>query len=228
MSQESVLTPVQIFNLLMAEQKKHSDGNLWGVVKGTAIVYRESRGNPKARRDASQNSAGGNDRGLWQWNDKWNPEISDTDAYDPVKATEWAYKKSNGFTDFGPWKGASITPDTLRIAVKAAVDAGYSAAGLFKITEPIPVSASDPVKGGTIGDTPWYEDVGVAVADGVASVKDKLFGWAEALGTLLSALIDPSWWKRIGVGVLGVAVVIGALVLMFGQSVNDAVNPLEG
>lgn len=42
-----------------------------------------------------------------------------------------------------------------------------------------------------------------------------LLGWAEALGKILNWLIDPNNWKRIGLGVLGAAILYMAVRAMF-------------
>jgi hypothetical protein len=44
----------------------------------------ESNLDPNAK---NINNDGTIDRGLYQWNDFWHPEVSDDDAYDPEKAT---------------------------------------------------------------------------------------------------------------------------------------------
>lgn len=54
------------------------------------------------------------------------------------------------------------------------------------------------------------------------AVPEPLFGlslagvldWAKALGRLLSKLIDPAFWKRIGVGAIGLLLIVAALVLI--------------
>jgi hypothetical protein len=48
------------------------------------VALCESGLDPKARH---LNKDGSIDRGLYQWNDYWHPEVSDADAYDPEKAT---------------------------------------------------------------------------------------------------------------------------------------------
>jgi len=48
------------------------------------VALCESNLDPKARRI---NRNGTIDRGLYQWNDFWHPEVSDEEAYDPEKAT---------------------------------------------------------------------------------------------------------------------------------------------
>jgi malate synthase len=42
------------------------------------------------------------DRGLFQINDKWHQDLSDSDAYDPVKNAAYAFKMSSGRW-FTPW-----------------------------------------------------------------------------------------------------------------------------
>jgi hypothetical protein len=48
------------------------------------VALCESGLDPKAKH---LNPDGTIDRGLYQWNDYWHPEVSDADAYDPEKAT---------------------------------------------------------------------------------------------------------------------------------------------
>jgi hypothetical protein len=43
------------------------------------------------------------DRGLWQINDHWHPEITDDEAFDPIASTAAALSISKGGTDFSPW-----------------------------------------------------------------------------------------------------------------------------
>src|SRR4051812_45562916 len=66
-----------------------------------SICIAEGNGYVQARH---VNSDGSIDRGIWQINDKAHPDISDADAYDPVKATAWARKlyETRGNT-FNAW-----------------------------------------------------------------------------------------------------------------------------
>jgi hypothetical protein len=43
------------------------------------------------------------DRGLWQWNSYWHPDITDEMADDPVKSTEITAWKSQGGTHWSLW-----------------------------------------------------------------------------------------------------------------------------
>lgn len=219
---DGTLTPTEIFNLLMAESKANGNGSVLGVITGTAIVYRESGGKIRAFRDKTKNPAGGNDRGIWQFNDKYHPDVTDAIAYDPVAATKAAYAKSGGFTHFKPWDGAKVTGAQLSVATKAAKDAGYkvfdtgvgAGVGSYDVTDL-------PIIGGAIDDA-----IGIATggANAVFGAGGKLLGWTEALGRLLSNLLSGDWWKRIGIAVLGIAVLVIGFVLMFKQQVTSAVT----
>jgi hypothetical protein len=48
------------------------------------VALCESGLDPKAK---NVNKDGTTDRGLYQWNDFWHPQVSDEEAYDPEKAT---------------------------------------------------------------------------------------------------------------------------------------------
>ena len=43
------------------------------------------------------------DRGLWQINDRFHPNCTDEEAYNPYKASKYAYQLSLGGEDFTPW-----------------------------------------------------------------------------------------------------------------------------
>lgn len=66
----------------------------------TAVALAESGGDPNA---TNVNTDGSRDRGLYQINDKYHPEVSDTCAYDPVCSAKAAYSISNRGTSFSPW-----------------------------------------------------------------------------------------------------------------------------
>lgn len=59
----------------------------------------ESGLNPAAK---NTNANGSIDRGLFQWNNKWHPEITDEIAYDAEKAT-WAFCKAVNKGFIGWW-----------------------------------------------------------------------------------------------------------------------------
>ncbi len=73
-----------------------------GLLEGLAITRHESQGwNPRA---VNVNAGGqSTDRGLWQFNDKYHPEVSIRDAFDPYKASIHAFRVSKGGTDYRHW-----------------------------------------------------------------------------------------------------------------------------
>lgn len=67
---------------------------------GIAVVCAESG----RRTDAVYvNTDGSRDRGLWQINDRWHPEVTDEMAFDAKIATREALRISQGGTDYSPW-----------------------------------------------------------------------------------------------------------------------------
>jgi hypothetical protein len=66
-----------------------------------AIAMAESSGDPRAvgvnRKPRSR------DRGLFQINDRWHPEVSDSCAFDPRCNAEAAYEISNGGRNWRQW-----------------------------------------------------------------------------------------------------------------------------
>lgn len=67
-----------------------------------AVISAESGRDPAAT-NAAGNTPPSVDRGLWQINDYWHPEVTDAQAFDPVLATKEALRISNGGTSFAPW-----------------------------------------------------------------------------------------------------------------------------
>ena len=96
--------------------RAHTDATAPDQVIGAAIVQAESAGNPVARLDnKAQNPPGkGVDRGLWQINSFWHPEVSDPEADDPVASTKhaWRIKKARGWSEWSTFKGK--TPPYLK------------------------------------------------------------------------------------------------------------------
>lgn len=164
------------------------------TIQATAIMLAESgggtHGDTLAFRPAAQNPRGGNDRGIWQINSKAHPDVSDQAAFDPVVATQIAYQLSNGFSSWGPWRGSKGL-DPNGVAMKTAAAAYATRLG----------RAHD--------DTPVLSQLD-ANADGIPDALQKALGWADALGQFLSVLISAEFWKRVGLGAAGVALVLFA------------------
>lgn len=194
----SVYNPLEVYRIIKAENDKR--GGKGDVITATAIVLRESGGNATAYRDASQNRLGGNDRGWWQFNSKAHPDVSDIVAYDPIKSTAVAYDKSKGFTDWTPW----YQNGALRFDGKQAEQAVTNA------------KAAGAMDGMT--DSFNWSDVPDIARDALDSVTP---GWMDSLAAILSNVLDPDFWKRVGLVVLGALIIIAGLMLFFGVSPTD-------
>jgi hypothetical protein len=67
-----------------------------------AVALAESGGDPAAV-GTNSDQWRSRDRGLWQINDHWHPEVSDACAFDATCNARAAYVISNGWTDFHEW-----------------------------------------------------------------------------------------------------------------------------
>jgi len=70
------------------------------LVTAVAVALAESRCNPDA---TGTNTDGSRDRGLWQINSRWHPEVSDACAYDAQCNANEAYRISSQGTSWTPW-----------------------------------------------------------------------------------------------------------------------------
>lgn len=85
--------------LLQLAQQAGSGGD---PSTAAAVALAESGGDPSAV-GRNDDQWGSRDRGLWQINDHWHPEVSDGCAFDPGCSARAAYTISSGWTDFSPW-----------------------------------------------------------------------------------------------------------------------------
>ena len=115
-------------------------------VTATAVALAESGGDPAAL-NQNQDQWSSRDRGLWQINDHWHPEVSDACAFDPTCNAQAAYAISAGWTDFSPW--ASFRSGAYRAFLQQASTASQ---------QPAPQGRSlygQGVVGGMLS-SPWF------------------------------------------------------------------------
>ena len=62
-----------------------------------------------------------------------------------------------------------------------------------------------------------------AATGAVEDIKDGLVPWADGLGKVLSVLGSAEWWRRIGVGALGVVLVVAMIALYNKDAVTRGV-----
>jgi len=139
----------------------------------------------------------GYDRGLWQFNSVfYGPTskpwaVTDMAAYEPGTATEIAYRVSRGFTAFSPWSkshGADHKhPKYLEVA-----------------------AVWESMTGRAVEEIPF---TGINVST-VSNVFGPLLSWTEGLGKLLSTLVSPQFWIRVGTALAGVVLLVLAVVYL--------------
>lgn len=192
----------------------------WGrVVQAAAIMYAESGGVTNARcynidgpdgkpTCSNRPPAGprGVDRGLCQWNSVAWPMINDAAADNPIVAATLLFYVSNGYSTWQPWngsKGLDQNSDKFKTVLKAAEDmAGHALdKGVFGIP----------------GEVGLYNGIQTGI-DALGGVVD----WAASLGKLLASLVSGAFWRRVGLGAAGLALVVVALVLLSGVTTSVA------
>jgi murein DD-endopeptidase MepM/ murein hydrolase activator NlpD len=73
------------------------------AVTAVAIATAESGLDTSARSAPNKDAWGSIDRGLYQINSHWHSEVSDAQAYDPLMASQAAYRISQSGQNFTPW-----------------------------------------------------------------------------------------------------------------------------
>jgi uncharacterized membrane protein len=206
------------------------------LINASCVIFAESGGVTNARCYNVDGPSGptcsptgpagprGIDRGLWQWNSRAWPTITDTAADDPVSATILAFLVSDGFSQWAPWsksKGlvAGSTPRNTMVAAWKAAKPNDSANAeeMWGIPAAVAMVALNSATQGHGGAT--VDAVGTAAGaavDAAQSAWGTLTDWTSALGKLLSTLISTSFWVRVGMALLGLGLIGIALALASG------------
>jgi peptidoglycan hydrolase-like protein with peptidoglycan-binding domain len=98
------------------------------AVIAVAVALAESQGKNDATNTAG-NHPPSEDRGLWQINNYWHPEVSDAQAFDPASAAAAAYRISGQGMDWNAW--TTYTSGTFRLYLQRAHAAVVAAVGAF-------------------------------------------------------------------------------------------------
>lgn len=223
-----ILLPVDVYRLVDQTYRKNKGEPVpypAGIV-ATFVALKESGGNTSVI--SEPNDDGSVDVGLWQWNSKAWPQITRAMALDPVVSTQLVYEVTEGFnaTKWGPWMGDNDTIGEL-------IDWSSNNQNRFKqaIQAAIQIGAFPNATDARINDifeqfgTALHEDDGSdgislpgvvtpvsAAVDLLGNPLETLTEWTEGLKQFFSVILNPTFWKRIGIGVLGVGVLITALV----------------
>lgn len=208
-----------------------------------AIAWGESRGVSNAFRPASMNPGGGNDHGIVQWNDRAHPDLDLREAYDPIYAVlrMARHVDANGGQDglkgFGAWNvGPNHYNKTDGPRTFSAGDMSAARSAVASERDP-----SNKLKAAGLssygGDATPGQIAGAVVeaipgGDTAAGVLDTVtapYQAAAAVATRLgSVILDPTWWRRIGIGALGVALVVAAIMLTTRTTITQAAGTVAG
>lgn len=158
-------------------------------IRAVAIMLAESGGIPNAYNTNVGGSApGSHDRGLPQWNDQSFSWITDIEAFAPPESVSLMYYVSKHFTDWSPWHGSR--------GLDNGSDPYKTAAAADKARTGIAVPTDDPV-------------TGAAVSVATFSASDL---W-PLLVKIAGVLTSGAFWRRFGVGALGVLLIVVAVVM---------------
>lgn len=177
-----------------------------GLVRAVAVALAESGGNPQAvnQNTDRQRSI---DRGLWQINSYWHPEVSVAEAFNPAANAKHAYRISSGGTNWSQWathKNGAADAQMARATMAARQATGGQAGLNIQPTFGIPgfdlPGWANPFDGDTIP--------GVDVPD-LAGVAEALTGIGKAVAGIASLAVKASVWLSNWRNWLRVAQVVG-------------------
>lgn len=182
-----------------------------GLADAIAVALAESGGNPKAVH-VNADKYRSRDRGLWQINDHWHPEVSDAAAFDPARCAAAAFRISGGgrsWSAWSTWKSGAAQAQLSRARMAANQSAGAPIAQNVGLNLPNPI---DPLLGG-LGLLDLLGGKG-GVTGGIGSTLD-----AAKAGVLLAVkaggwLADSHNWGRVAMVVGGTAGVLIALEMI--------------
>lgn len=207
------------------------------LVNAVAVALAESGGRTDAV-GVNSDRWHSRDRGLWQINSHWHPEVSDAEAFNPASAARAAYRISSGGGSWSPW---ATWP------VSANVQRGRATAGVAKYLQSrgLSGSASAGAAGSGSGSTTAAGDEFTAldalslpgdVVGAVLKVSNPLEAAKQAVFLMAKAgmwMADPHNWLRVVmVTGGGVAVLAGIGMLAksgaAGQAAQGAANAATG
>lgn len=193
------LTPKQI--AVWAQQAGFSGNDLTIAV---AVALAESGGRVDA---TNNNSDGSTDYGVWQINSIHTAEFQKYPQWWSVENADMAHDiwaaAGNKWT---PWTTYTSGVYNIHMAQASAATAGIDTGGF----------------GG--GGPDQTKDV--TTIAGLDAIAQTFSGFATALAAVTAWISEPSNWERVGLVIIGGALVIGSLVVIAGDTASDVVKKL--
>lgn len=173
------------------------------LVTAVAVALAESNG----RIDATNTNANGStDYGVWQINSVHADEFTKYPQW-------WSVENADMAHDIWAAAGNSWSP-------WSTYTSGKYTSFLLQATSAAKNPDTSNVVGGP-GDTK-----NVNIIPGVDSIAQSLSGFTTALAAIASWISDPQSWERVGMVLVGGALVVGALIMVSGKSVGDVAKKL--
>lgn len=219
----ATLTPAQIAGHAAAAGFT-GEGLRWAV----AVALAESGGNTTARHVNGSGRTASVDRGLWQINTRWHPEVTDAQAYDPAGAAKAAYAISKAGRDWHEWStytngAAAAQLARATAAASSPATAGATNVGLLDDTIQVPGLGALPRS--------WFES-GAAAAGDTKNVLDGLGRVAAIIGSVVAKaakwVSDSHNWLRVLFVVAGSAATLAGLAMLANSGVGGPVGAAAG
>lgn len=165
------------------------------VAVAVAVALAETGGDALATNVAGNWPPGSKDRGLWQINSYWHPEVTDRQAFDPASAAAAAYRISRGGQDWTPW-ATFVSGSYLRYMVRGQAAAHATGGPLFLGRL---LRVEDPYLFGVDVATLQY-CLGGLTLDGVFGpvTAARLGAWQEAHALTPDSIVGPKTCSALG------------------------------
>jgi hypothetical protein len=174
-----------------------------------AIAMVESSGNPDA-------GAGSLHIGLWQIGIDAHPQYANSDLTDPTVNAAAMYAISNNGTDFSPWLKFEA-PNAYKKYLYKGPSLGFTS--LDPITNPL----TNPIKAATDAG-----QVGGGVVSTVVSSAEATGNLLAQVGSVLGDITQGAFWKRLGIGALGVVLMIVAVAFLLADTEHKSAEYIMG
>lgn len=186
------------------------------LVKAVAVALAESGGRPRVT-NTNHDKWNSVDRGLWQINSHWHPEVSAAAAFDPNKAAQAAYRISNAGRDWHQWSTWNNGTARAQLGRARIAAAGIGSA---KTTTGVQTAATTTAQaeaaafGGGLPTLPHVPIDPLGLVDGI---KKPLDAWLTMVGLAIKTgawISDPHNWMRIAMvsgGTTGLLLGLGML-----------------
>jgi hypothetical protein len=160
------------------------------IPAGLGIVNAESHGDATAR-NTNTDKYKSVDRGGWQMNSHWHPEVTDKCADDPVCSSRHALRISKGGRDFSQWSTNGAAPIThLAITNGKATDTPLGA-----------------IAGAVAGGAATVVDAATALPQAVGKI-------ADVLEKLVEGLFNSATWFRVGKVLIGLFLGAAGVIIL--------------